>query len=354
MTKKVLLGEIAEIKMGQSPPSSTYNTKMVGLPFMQGVRTFGDKHPKIDTWCNEPNKIADKSDVLISVRAPVGEINITPERMCIGRGLAAISGRNNEFIYYLLKANAKKLKDRETGSVFGSIDRNGLASLELQIPESERTQDKIAKILGDLDAKIELNRKMNETLEKIGQALFKHYFIDNPDRKNWETVPISELVNIKYGKNLPTSKLAPTGYPVFGGNGIIGFYDEYLFKEQQVLVSCRGEASGKVNISLPHSFITNNSLILEIKSSDINFEWLKYYSLSRMDGYREFVSGSAQPQITVDSLSKCKFLLPDKLLLQRFSTIMAPIQEQIISIKGQNENLAILRDSLLPRLISGE
>ena len=84
------LSDIAEITFGQSPPSSTYNEEKQGLPFYQGKLEFGEIYPTPRKWCSVPQKIAEKGDVLISIRAPVGPTNICPERSCIGRGLAAI------------------------------------------------------------------------------------------------------------------------------------------------------------------------------------------------------------------------------------------------------------------------
>src|SRR5690606_17898301 len=124
-----------------------------------------------------------------------------------------------------------------------------------------------------------------------------------------------------YGKNLPTKNLLPSGYPVFGGNGQIGFFDRYIYEEPQVLVSCRGEASGAVNISFIKSFVTNNSLILEIgKRPEITFEFLKYYSLNT--NFKVYVTGSAQPQITIEGLYDADFVLPPKQLVKQFSKIV--------------------------------
>src|SRR3989337_815218 len=101
------LGEVSEIILGQSPPSSTYNKNGNGLPFYQGKLEFGNIYPTPQKWCTAPKKIAEKEDVLISVRAPVGPTNISPERCCIGRGLAAIRGLGGIetlFILYLMRA----------------------------------------------------------------------------------------------------------------------------------------------------------------------------------------------------------------------------------------------------------
>ena len=105
-TKK--LSEVCEIIMGQSPPSATYNDRSDGLPFYQGKKDFGEVYPKVTVWCNEPVKIVAKNDILISVRAPVGALNLANEKSCIGRGLAGIrSDRkiNFQFLYYFLQSN---------------------------------------------------------------------------------------------------------------------------------------------------------------------------------------------------------------------------------------------------------
>ena len=100
--KWVKLGDIAEIIMGQSPPSSTYNQKGMGIPFYQGKKEFGEIYLKEPTvWCSEPKRIANPNDILISVRAPVGDVNITKNRCAIGRGLAIIRPKNNLSLFYI-------------------------------------------------------------------------------------------------------------------------------------------------------------------------------------------------------------------------------------------------------------
>src|SRR5688572_27321929 len=96
------LSEIAGIVMGQSPPSSTYNTRSEGLPFFQGKAEFGDLYPEARVWCSAPSKVAEKNDILLSVRAPVGPTNLAPAKSCIGRGLSAIHPESGINLKYLL------------------------------------------------------------------------------------------------------------------------------------------------------------------------------------------------------------------------------------------------------------
>ena len=101
--QKVKLGNIADLNMGQSPKSEFYNDIGEGLPFFQGVKDFGERKPTETMYCSKPAKIVQTGDVLISVRAPVGDINIAEKESCIGRGVAGIRAKdkNNQFIYYL-------------------------------------------------------------------------------------------------------------------------------------------------------------------------------------------------------------------------------------------------------------
>ena len=97
----VQLGDVTDIVMGQSPPSSTYNLIRQGLPLFQGKSDFGVHNPQVKMWCSEPTKIASKNSILFSVRAPVGDVNVTLTRCCIGRGLSAISAKNISKDYLL-------------------------------------------------------------------------------------------------------------------------------------------------------------------------------------------------------------------------------------------------------------
>jgi len=97
--------------------------------------------------------------------------------------------------------------------------------------------------------------------------------------KDWKIKRLGDLCNIVYGKGLLTKNLKEIGYPVFGANGIIGFNDKYLFEEIRVLISCRGAYSGKINFSPPKCYVTNNSLVLDIKDTNyLNKNYL-FYSL---------------------------------------------------------------------------
>ena len=135
------LGEVCEITMGQSPDGETYNETGDGMIFYQGRTDFGNRFPSIRMFTTDPKRFAKKGDILLSVRAPVGDINIAPHDCCIGRGLASIRGRNNcqSYAFYLLQSlsDVFTISDDE-GTIFGSITKDDLNNIEIIVPTKEK------------------------------------------------------------------------------------------------------------------------------------------------------------------------------------------------------------------------
>ena len=140
------LGDVAEIILGQSPESKSYNTKGEGLPFFQGKSEFTDWFPGPNKWCTEPKKIAEPFDILLSVRAPVGPTNVAKEKCCIGRGLAAIRySECYKYVLYYLRSVSKYLESKATGTTFSAISGDVIKSLPIPIPPLPTQQAKRCK-----------------------------------------------------------------------------------------------------------------------------------------------------------------------------------------------------------------
>ena len=135
--KKANLCDVAEITMGQSPDSISYNDDGDGMPFFQGKADYGDKYIKVTHWTTRPTKIAYKNSVLMSVRAPVGPVNIASCDCCIGRGLCsinAIEGKtNNEFLYAALNLQQNEISQKGTGSTFKAISKNEVYQIQMPV-----------------------------------------------------------------------------------------------------------------------------------------------------------------------------------------------------------------------------
>ena len=167
------LGDVCEVILGQSPPSSTYRKIPEGLPFFQGKADFGDISPNPTTWCVEPKKVAEAGDVLISMRAPVGPTNIANTRCCIGRGLAAIRCRNEadrDFVLAGLKLYESDISSMGTGSLFNAITGKQLKEFVFPLPPLPE-QKCIAALLNQQMAYVEKARKAAEEMLEAAQAL---------------------------------------------------------------------------------------------------------------------------------------------------------------------------------------
>ena len=227
------------------------------------------------------------------------------------------------------------------------------------------TQQKIASILSTYDTLIENNTKRIRLLEQMVENLYREWFVrfrfpgyenvgmENGLPKGWKVKRYNEELNIRYGKGLATEQLQDTGYPVFGSNGQIGFFNSYMYADPQILISCRGASSGVVNISFPNSYVTSNSLICErTESTESEYEYLKYYFLNT--NLVQYQTGSAQPQITINNIEKLKLMVPDRKVQIQFSKRVRIIDSEIFNLQEQNSLLTRQRDLLLPRLMSGK
>ena len=191
--------------MGQSPSSNSYNTSGDGLPFYQGNADFGEESPVPRSWCTELKKIAEKGDILISVRAPIGAINIADEKCCIGRGVAAIRPNQEvmspDFLQHQLFASRNKLEAMGTGSTFKAIGKKMLSDFPVVI-YPKNTQEAIAQQLNLIKKQIKTVNSQLDQLDSLVKSRFVEMFgdpIENPF--DWRTKSLSNLGNLKNGVN---------------------------------------------------------------------------------------------------------------------------------------------------------
>ena len=172
------LGEVTDVIAGQSPPSATYNTAGIGLPFFQGKVDFGRWHPVPRIWCSHPDRIAEPGDVLVSVRAPVGPSNVADVRCCIGRGLAAIRPSaevDPEYLAWFVRSQAPFLAGQGQGSTFPAISRREVEDLEFPCPDLV-TQRRVASELTTQLTKVDqAGAAVSNQLASAASARFRVY-----------------------------------------------------------------------------------------------------------------------------------------------------------------------------------
>lgn len=191
------LKDCCTIIAGQSPESKYYNTDGIGLPFFQGKADFGELYPTIRVYCSQPTKIAEKDDILLSVRAPVGPTNLAPCQVCIGRGLTAIrpsSSLNLKYVLFFFRYFEAQLQQKGTGTTFKAITQDVVKNLEIPVPpldEQERIVARIEELFSQLDSGVETLRKTKQQLAVYRQAVLKEAFADFTEKK-----PIREMSSI--------------------------------------------------------------------------------------------------------------------------------------------------------------
>jgi len=175
--KKQQLHSVAKIIAGQSPASSTYNSTGDGLPFFQGKADFQEMYPRVRIWCtSDKRKEAEPGDILISVRAPVGAVNICNQKSIIGRGLSAIRPALN-LDKHFLKANEQQIDALGTGSTFKAITQETLKKVEISLPPLD-DQKRIAHLLGKVEGLIARRKHHLQQLDDLLKSVFLEMFGD--------------------------------------------------------------------------------------------------------------------------------------------------------------------------------
>jgi len=221
---KRLLSQVADVVAGQSPPSSFYNKNGEGLPFYQGKTDFGDKYPIARNWCaGERHKEAIKNDILLSVRAPVGPVNICDNRSVIGRGISAIrakTGNSFEYLYFYLKDHEQKIEKLGTGSTFKAITQSQIGKITIPLPENLEDQLRIAAVLNRAEKLITKRKESIKALDELLKSAFLEMF--GPENKEFHHWPVVEIRNLAaahkgsmrtgpFGSNLLHSEFAKSG-----------------------------------------------------------------------------------------------------------------------------------------------
>ncbi|NMB00132.1 MAG: restriction endonuclease subunit S [Firmicutes bacterium] len=398
------LSTIADVIQGQSPESNFYS-ECDGVPFLQGNRTFGNLYPFFDTYTHKVTKMAKKGDVLMSVRAPVGALNYAPCDLCIGRGLASIKAKdgNNQFVYYALKYNVNNLIKQGSATTFDSVNKDIINDFELIIPENKIERNIIAKVLSDLDAKIELNNKIIRELEAMAKTLYDYWFVqfDFPDEegKPYKSSGGKMVYNAELKREIPEGWVAGSFGDYCPSTGGFAFKsswwtdkgvsvvkikdiqedysidisqlakvdlsdkkvdDKFKAKPGDVLIAMTGATIGKYAI-VP---ITDSPVYVNQRVGYFNLgsnptKKLPYLINSLSQKYfREVVfsiaGGAAQPNISNEQINSIPLLIPDKSVIENYNQKFSSVYQTILNNQRQNQLLTALRDWLLPMLMNGQ
>lgn len=283
------LGEVCKITLGQSPLSTDCNNQKIGLPFFQGKAEFTNKYPIPRVWCAKPKKIANADSILLSVRAPVGSINVAFEKCGIGRGLAALEyDLCQDFILFYLKAIKQELDSKGTGTTFRAISGDILRNQKIPLPplpEQRAIVKKLESLLSSLDAGVADLKKAQQQLKIYRQAVLKKAFENIKSEISLEEIKQDSLIglvksNAEQNATIGAPYIKMNNINMDGGTDIknVVYVDasaseieKYSLRKGDILINTRNSyglvgKSGIIKSDLDNYTFNNNLMRLRLKS----------------------------------------------------------------------------------------
>ena len=339
-----------------------------------------EKHISELGLLNSSTKLLEKNDIVISARGTIGAMAMIPYPMCFNQSCFGLRGNNvvdKNFLYYLTRTKVNELRKSAHGSVFDTITKETFDNLRCLVPPLQ-TQQKIGKILSSLDSKIELNKRINDNLEQQAQALFKSWFVNFEPFKNgqfvdselgkipkgWKVGYLSEIADIIMGQSPNGSTYNENGEGIIFYQGRAEFGTRFpsirlfttnptrIAPANSILISVRAPV-GDINITHKECCIGRGLASAVSRTNKSAFLLYTLFSL-KYDLDRFNAEGTVFGSINRKALETLKILIPTNDIISKFEAIVASMDQQILTLHLESENLKILRDTLLPKLMSGE
>lgn len=377
-----------EIILGQSPSSKSYNKNKSGLPFLQGKAEFGMIYPKPKIFTDAPLKIAESNDLLLSVRAPVGDINLSPYTLCIGRGLAAIRFKkdNPKFYFYWFLKNQKAIESLGVGSTFKAITGEQLKKILVPLvglPE----QSAIANILSTVDEAIQKADKAITKTERIKEALMQKLLSEGIGHKEFKQTNIGKIPkewSVKSAKDIckkvtdgthDSPKAERVGYLLYTSKNIKGgrLVDEgsYLISEEEYNKANRRSIVHSYDVLFSmigtvgeNAIVYDKTVEFAIKNvglfktdNNINLSlWLHFYFYSNI-AKRYIIGnskGTTQKYITLEALREFPIAIPKEQELITIVTILSDIDEKLDLEMKRKLKAERIKQALMDDLLTGK
>lgn len=314
-----------------------------------------------------------KNTVLFSSRAPIGYVAIAENAVCTNQGFKSVIPNEDTdpiFLYYLLKYNKDKIESMGSGTTFKEVSRNTMKNIVVSVPQDKQVQEKIASVLDAIDEKIEENERINNNLEQQAQTLFDNFY----DSLSGQSCILSEIIDISDGTH-DSPKATEHGYPLVTSKHLLPFgvdtssaniiskadYDKVNERSKvntgDILISMIGTV-GLISyvIDSPVEFaIKNVGLFKTSKHPSLDLYILYYLkNKSTTQHIEKCLAGSTQKYISLGELRKLPIVVPSPDELAAYNLVVRPIVSEIALLMQENRRLSNLRDTLLPKLMSGE
>lgn len=430
MNSKLPFSEIAEVVMGQSPTKENVNSESNGFPLLNGPTEFTARYPNPIQFTTAGKKFSQPDDILFCVRgSTTGRMNYSDQKYAIGRGIAAIRGKNGyptPYVRAVIEQNLERLLAAATGSTFPNVGRDLLLNFEVEVTSPERAT--LANdLIVSLEDKIESNRQTNQTLEQIAQAIFKSWFVDfepvkakiealsaggsaddtelaamsvisaktldelnslkarNPRAFNklaqtaalfpsamqesefgeipegWSYCTFGDISVCFDSKRVPLSKRKreekqPGTIPYYGATSVMDYVNEWIFDDTYLLLGEDGsvvkdDGTPFVQYIWGKSWVNNHAHVLQ-GNNGVSTEHLMVFIKGA--NIASYVTGAVQLKLNQKNMNSIPFLKASTEINLVFQGVLNGLYDAYKNNTECSQSLSSLRDSLLPRLLSGE
>jgi len=352
MWQRVRLGDVATVIAGQSPKGENYNQEGIGTPFFQGKKDYGEKYLNPPTvWTKSVIKIAKKDDILMSVRAPVGALNIANQTICIGRGLAAISASSktfNDYLFYSLVQLSPNLEGN-SGAIFNSINKKQIEDIQIPLPPLDEQGRIVARLdagFAGIDTALAAVEAQLVEAEKLKTAILTTTLTN--DSKTWQTTKLGDVCNLVYGKALPKSeRLEHGGFPAYGANGIKTRSKNPLYDKPSIIIGRKGSAGELNKINEPF-WALDVSYYVKCNANLADMNFLYYFLILQK---LPSLARGVKPGVNRNDVYNISINLPplaeQKQIVAKLDKVFAEIDNFTRSVKGKRDNLKALKTALL-------
>lgn len=389
--KEVTLGELGTIVGGATPSTKNPSFYDGNIPWLtpkdlsvnsnkyilRGERNITEAGFK-SCSC----KILPKGSVLFSSRAPIGYVAIAANDMCTNQGFKSVipnEETDSEFLYYLLKYNKDYIASQGSGTTFAEVSGKTMKDIEVVVPKEKEDQRRIASILSSLDRKIELNNKINADLEEMAQAIFKNWFVDFEPFKDgkfvdselgmipegWKVGSPYEYVKVVYGAPYKSAKFNDNGegLPLIRIRDLKDCNPQFYTPEilpQTEYVNMGDIVAGMDAEFVPHIWKGNTGLLnqrvckLMPQQTSISNLFVLNLMKPELEFVQSYKTGTTVSHLGKADIDKFVVVLPPLKVVEECSKILDSILQRIKNISAESRTLSTLRDTLLPRLMSGE
>lgn len=373
------VGEIAAVNMGQSPPSSTVTDDGEGLPFIQGNAEFGAHFPTPRQFAASCPKIVETGDILLSVRAPVGEVNVAPERLCIGRGLAGLrpTAVDPDFLFYAISGLAPMFARLSQGSTFDAINGKDLRAIPLNVPLLHE-QRRIAEVLRSVDETIAANESLLNGIRSAKQGAMEAVLSRGFSEVRLETLLAETRYPMRsgpFGSALLKSELHQEGIPFLGIDNVhverfVPVYRRFVSEEKyrelsrytvypgDVMVTIMGTV-GRCCIVPPDVGIAISSkhvwtlTIDQTRYSPALLAWQINHSPPVLQQLQGSAQGGIMSAISSGTLRGLMVPLPSPTEVREIEDLLLSFNAQIAALEAEQDQANTLKTSLMSDLLSG-